>query len=348
MQSEMDVRGNTGIVGALQQLDQLLRGEATRLSALKRGVIDLPENGLTGVIWALGLFYGLCMGCFALFSKSFDVAVLQLISTMAKVPVLFFATLLVTFPSLYVFNALVGSRLTVVSVWRLLIASMAVMLAVLASLGPVVAFFAVSTTNYPFMLLLNVVVFALAGLLGLKFLLHTLHRLSVVLREGDVPAPVAQVASAAPAIMAPPTPNPSTASIPARPQYSVLTDAQWATMVQEAREAVRDGRATPWTKQRLTPTPSPAPVIHPTPSVNPNLPDPFGALERVDNRMLGSKVMTVFYIWILAFGLVGAQMSWMLRPFISAPTTTTFHLFSAHESNFYAAVWSAFSKVFGG
>ena len=34
---------------------------------------------------------------------------MQLVASMLKVPTLFFLTLLVTLPSLYVFNALVGS-----------------------------------------------------------------------------------------------------------------------------------------------------------------------------------------------------------------------------------------------
>jgi len=42
----------------------------------------------------------------------------------------------VTVPSLYVFNALVGSRLTVAAVVRLLVATLGVIVAVLASLGP--------------------------------------------------------------------------------------------------------------------------------------------------------------------------------------------------------------------
>ncbi len=104
---------------------------------------------------------------------------------MLKVPALFFLTLLVTFPSLYVFNALVGSRLGLIVVLRLLIASLGVNLAVLASLGPIVAFFSVSTTSYAFMVLLNVLVFTVAGVLGLSFLLQTLHRLTVAQQEAE-------------------------------------------------------------------------------------------------------------------------------------------------------------------
>ena len=80
-----------------------------------------------------------------------------------------------TFPSLYVFNALVGSRLTLRVVLQLLIAALAVNLAVLASMGPIVAFFSFSTTSWPFMVLLNVLVFAVSGVLGMAFLLQTLH-----------------------------------------------------------------------------------------------------------------------------------------------------------------------------
>jgi len=135
------------------------------------------------VLLAMG--YGVCMGCFALF-KVGGPSGWQLVATTLKVPAHFVLTLLVTFPSLYVFNALVGSRLVLTSVLRLLIAALAVIVTVLASLGPIVAFFSVSTTSYPFMVLLNVLVYAVAGCLGMAFLLQTLHRLSLVRPEPPV------------------------------------------------------------------------------------------------------------------------------------------------------------------
>src|SRR5207302_1107134 len=81
----------------------------------------------------------------------------------AKVPMLFFLTLAVTLPSLYVFNALVGCRLSFTAVLRLLIAALGVTLAVLASFGTITVFFSLCTTSYPFMVLLNVLMFALVG-----------------------------------------------------------------------------------------------------------------------------------------------------------------------------------------
>ena len=269
---------------AFKDLDRLLRGEATQLAALKRGHIEIDQNRLPWIIIAMGVLYGACMGCFALANSDFKISMLQTLSSMGKVPILFFATLLVTFPSLYVFNALVGSRLTLVSVWRLLLCALAVMMTILASLGPIVAFFSISTTNYPFMLLLNVVVFGLSGFLGLKFLLGTLQRLTVVLYEK-----------------------------PVAPSSSHVEAELDEVLVQLATDDIKQG-----------------------------------ALDRVEARALAANVRQVFGLWMIAFGLVGSQMAWVLRPFISDPQRTEFVLFAQRESNFFAAVVETLVRVIAG
>jgi hypothetical protein len=262
----------------LKELDRLLRGEATDARALRQGTIPINAGGLAAVIVALGVIYGLCMGCYALF-RSAGPSYLQVAASAVKVPALFFLTLVVTFPSLYVFNALVGSRLTVASVLRLLIASLGVTLAVLASLGPIVAFFSVSTTSYSFMVLLNVVLCSVSGVLGLLFLLQTLNRLSVA-----EPGPA--------------EPDPS--------QPDAASE----------------------------PTDQPAPRGH--------LPGP---LDRPEGHVLGRHVKAVFRCWVLVFGLVGAQMSWVLRPFIGNPDEP-FQWFRQRESNFFEAVWNVVQSLF--
>src|SRR3954468_2059778 len=165
------------LIDGFAELDRLLRGDLTRVSTLQRGTVDVVPGRLSIVLILLCMVYGACMGTFAAFSPK-GANLMQVVASMLKVPALFFLTLLVTLPSLYVFNALVGSRLTLPAVVRLLGATLGVNVAVLASLGPIVAFFSVSTTSYPFMVLFNVVVFAVSGVLGQLFLLQTLHRLS--------------------------------------------------------------------------------------------------------------------------------------------------------------------------
>jgi hypothetical protein len=167
-------------------LDQLLRGDTTKLGSVKEGLGGIPLGGILVVIICLGAVCGMGMGSFAL-SKEGGPSFAQFFASMVKVPLLFLLTLVVTFPSLYVFNALLGSRLDLASVFRLLVAGLAVTLAVLASFSPIVAFFSVSTTSYPFMVLLNVAMCAVAGVLGLKFLGRTLHRLTL---PATVPPPI--------------------------------------------------------------------------------------------------------------------------------------------------------------
>jgi hypothetical protein len=251
-----------------KDLDRILRGEATRPSALRRGMIEVPATGLSVALLFLAMGYGACMGCFALF-RGGGPSAWQLIASTVKVPALFALTLLVTFPSLYVFNALVGSRLVLASVLRLLVAALAVIVAVLASFGPIVAFFSVSTTSYPFMVLLNVLAYAAAGSLGMAFLLQTLHRLSLIR-----PAPPAT----------------------------------------EASEQVGDEKL-----------------------VAPDAP-PAGALDRTEDRAPDRHVKAVFRCWIVVFALVGAQMGWVLRPFIGNPDRP-FAWFRERDSNFFQAVW---------
>ena len=253
----------------LNDLDRILRGEATNLPALREGRIEVPIFGLSFVILLLGLITGSCVGSFAVFRPE-GPFFQQLLASTVKVPALFLLTLLVTFPSLYVFNALVGSRLTVLSLLRLLVAALGVTLAVLAAFGPIVAFFSVSTTSYPFMTLLNVLVFSIGGILGLKFLLQTLHRLNVVSQEQPV----------------------------------FLTDNPGA------------GKSTL-----------------------------AGALDKVEGFTLGRQVRVVFRCWVVVFALVGAQMSWVLRPFIGDPHRD-FEWFRARESNFFQSVWRTFLNLF--
>lgn len=167
-----------------KQLDQLLRGETTRPTVLKDEGFTVRAGGFALTVVVLCMCYGLCMGSFSLLKEipanvaSTGPAYMQMVATTIKVPVLFSLTLLITLPSLYVLNALVGSQLSAVSLVRLLIASLAVNAAVLASMGPIVLFFSLSTQSYSFILLLNVVAFTFAGVLGLMFLLQTLHRLT--------------------------------------------------------------------------------------------------------------------------------------------------------------------------
>ena len=54
----------------------------------------------------------------------------------------------------------------------------------------------------------------------------------------------------------------------------------------------------------------------------------------------------VFRIWLLVYGIVGAQMGWILRPFIGSPDMP-WTFFRERESNFFEAVVRTLGRLFG-
>lgn len=287
------------------ELDRLLRGETTHPRALGGRTLEVSARGMAMIAILLAVFYGACMGSFSLLKETppelNDPAgpYLQVIASMLKTPALFLLTLLVTLPSLYVSNALIGSRLTLLGMTRLLTASIAVNLAVLASLGTIVLFFSLTTTSYPFVVLLNVAAFGIAGVLGLSFLLQTLHR---VLAADD---PIEESIDTDSLVRS--------------------ADAEDATVEPAYDELDLEQR--------------------------PKTTDPGGKPSAIDmptGQMLGRHTRLVFRCWIVLFSLVGAQMGWVLRPFIGQPNLP-FTLFRDRESNFFASVFGSLGQLlFGG
>ncbi len=254
----------------IADIDRLLRGGFTEREELESGNLRVPIRTLATTGLILGGLYGAFMGLFTLM-RGGPGSAMQIVATTLKVPLLFLLTLAVTFPSLYVFSALTRSRLFASSTLRLLLAAVAINLAVLASFGPITGFFTLSTTSYAFMIVLNVVFFGTAGLIGISFLRKALR---VVFAPARPPRP------------APTPPPPVDEAIATHP-----------------------------------PAPRP-PVASPA--------DPAGL---------------VFRVWAILFGIVGAQMAWVLRPFVGAPGLP-FEWFRARQSNFFAAVLSALRHLF--
>ena len=257
----------------LKELDEPLRGNKMKAELLKAGTRHLRLKPFVVLGVVLGVLYGLCMGLFAVLSRATPCWP-QLLASAVKVPALFFLTLVVTFPSLYVFSALLGVRLGPGDTLRLLVAAIAVNLAVLASFGPITGFFTLSTTSYYFMKALNVAFFTVAGFIGLAFLLKALERLEEAQRPREEPRASGEAGAAAPAPPPPPAPWP--------------------------------------------PRPPEAP-----------------------------RAREVFRVWLILYALVGAQMGWILRPFILDPKLE-FVWFRGREANIFTDLLRTLAKLLSG
>ncbi len=258
----------------LKELDEVLRGHKGDTELLAGGTGHIHIQPLVFVSVLLGIVYGLFMGLYAVLTRT-PPCYAQVFASAVKVPLLFILTLIITFPSLYVFSALLGVRLGPKDTLRLILAPIAANLAVLASLGPITGFFTLSTSSYPFMKLLNFFFFAVSGAIGLKVLLTMLAKLDA---------------------------------------------AQTRPVVIEDK-----------------PVPSDPGGDSPAPNA------PAKTLSRSPE---GDMARTTFRIWLVIYGLVGAQMGWVLRPFIGAPDIP-FQWFRVREANIFVDLFRTISDLFG-
>ena len=94
----------------------------------------------------------------------------QTLLAAAKVPIIVAGSAILCTPTLYVFNALSGSRLSYLQTVGLALLMSAALSLMLVAFAPIVWFFGVSTEGSSFMRTLHLVVFAVASGFGLRML----------------------------------------------------------------------------------------------------------------------------------------------------------------------------------
>src|SRR5258708_121392 len=124
--------------------------------------------------------YGAVMGA----SHGLD----QAASSMIKLPLLFLVTLIICSPSLYFFNLLFGSKQRLSQIIALILTAITVTAVLLLGLAPITFFFLITTSQYQFFKVLNVVFFAIASGLGVVFLQQGMKAISDPAKEEGVRA----------------------------------------------------------------------------------------------------------------------------------------------------------------
>jgi hypothetical protein len=109
----------------------------------------------------------------------------QALSSAAKLPILFLATLIVCAPTLYFFNVLFGSSQSITQNIAIILTGITVTAVILLSFAPITMFFLLTTSHYQFFKLLNVAIFVIAGIAGVVFLSHGMRVVSASGNEGS-------------------------------------------------------------------------------------------------------------------------------------------------------------------
>ncbi len=118
------------------------------------------------VICLCTFVYGLVMGSYH--------SVLQSAVAGLKVVFLFLCTLLICFPSFFIIQQVLGSRMRLRQMMVIVLSGLLLMAVIALSFAPVVVFFQITGGNYHFLQLLHVAIFVFSGIFGIRLILDAL------------------------------------------------------------------------------------------------------------------------------------------------------------------------------
>jgi len=162
-----------GLLGRLALIEWLLKYRDHIFEDILSGK-DLPRYIVDAfLVTLLGtVFYGLVAGI--------SVGGWQVLYDPIKIPWILVFTLLLCLPSLYVFSCYLGSRLDLLQTCALAFNSTAVVSTILIGFAPITWFFMFTAPgSHHFAVIVNVIVFTIAGFFGIQFLgrgVRALHR----------------------------------------------------------------------------------------------------------------------------------------------------------------------------
>jgi hypothetical protein len=166
-----------GSDGYLGLIDGILRRREDYFSEIFQGekLRERIRSYLT-IIAVLSFVYGLTMGTSA-FAMGFNHGALQTISSGLKVPALYFLTVLICFPVLFVVLVLMGSRLSFMQTLALILLALTLNSILLAAFAPIVLFFIITDSSYDFVKIAHVAVMGFSGMWAMAALWHGLREM---------------------------------------------------------------------------------------------------------------------------------------------------------------------------
>lgn len=138
-----------------------MSGFLTRAEDVLRGRSGPGAGRLAGYVVVCGASYGGVMGTFGGLAGDRP---WQVVYSAVKVPLLLLATLLLSLPSFFVLNTLLGVRSDFARALRVLVAAQAGLTITLVALAPLTLFWYASSADYPTAILFNALMFAVASL----------------------------------------------------------------------------------------------------------------------------------------------------------------------------------------
>jgi len=142
----------------------------------KEGIKNLQRK-LSLMIFCSSAVYGFTMGI----RHSYT----QALCSCFKVPLLFYATLMICIPTLHFIGLLVGSRIRFSQTMNVLLLGISVNSVLLSAFAPISLFFLLTGSSYPFMMLMHVAIFTFCGAAGLDSIKKNIRYLRKIQPGGN-------------------------------------------------------------------------------------------------------------------------------------------------------------------
>jgi hypothetical protein len=118
------------------------------------------------LICAFAFFYGMIMGSYH--------SLLQSLVTGLKVIILFLSTVIICFPSFFIIQQVLGSKMSFRQMIVIVLSGVVLTATIALSFAPIVVVFQLTGGNYHFLQLLHVAIFIFAGIFGMQLMVDAL------------------------------------------------------------------------------------------------------------------------------------------------------------------------------
>lgn len=118
------------------------------------------------IICAFTFLYGVVMGSYHSFLQSLVAGV--------KVTFLFLCSILICFPSFFVIQQVLGSKMTLKQMVLIVLSGFVLTSAIALSFAPIIILFQITGGNYHFLQLLHVAIFIFSGIFGMRLMVEAL------------------------------------------------------------------------------------------------------------------------------------------------------------------------------
>ena len=118
------------------------------------------------IICAFTFIYGIVMGSYH--------SVIQSVVAGSKVMILFLCTLIICFPSFFVIQQVLGSKMSFRQMIVIILSGFVLTSSIALSFFPIVIFFQITGGNYHFLQLLHVAIFVFSGIFGMRLMINAL------------------------------------------------------------------------------------------------------------------------------------------------------------------------------